>query len=373
MADCASKPNNRRTFSDRRGSELVWPQMVLTTVLAVFVLEPKVDVALAQSSASNHSVSQPSSFDSAPYMADLQRRLKKHWFPPQNSEFKNAVVSFKVHSGGELSDLKLVRSSGQALIDNVALKAVEDAAPYRPLPTGAPEHLDIRFTFPTRVAEATGFRDYTPNVALSDQPKTFSSPAEERQLLSNQERDRILAEMNSRMKPYESVYEAPSANGKSTTRQMWDGKHIRFDTDDLSIIFDFPGKTVISLLNREKKCFKIPMTADRFSSIMLDPRRQALSAEQRQALSGKELGAKVVNGHPCHGYEYSVDNAGHEKVVSTIWIGDDTQNMMVQFEHANLSGKSVITALKSYKEGIPEEDLLKISDGFVEMKSPAGQ
>jgi TonB family protein len=94
--------------------------------------------------------------DFGPYMADLQRRIKKHWFPPKGNESKRVVVVFKVHSGGELSGLHLDHSSGVAIADNAALKAVEDAAPFRPLPAGAPDAVDIQFTFDYNVFTGGG-------------------------------------------------------------------------------------------------------------------------------------------------------------------------------------------------------------------------
>lgn len=94
--------------------------------------------------------------DFGPYMADLQRRIKKHWFPPKGNESKRVVVIFKIHSGGELSGLRLDHSSGVAIADNAALKAVDDAAPFRPLPTGAPDSVDIQFTFDYNVFTGHG-------------------------------------------------------------------------------------------------------------------------------------------------------------------------------------------------------------------------
>lgn len=85
--------------------------------------------------------------DFGPYMADLQRRIKRAWFPPKGNESKRVVVVFKVHRGGELSNLRLERSSGVAIADQAALKAIENAAPFRPLPAGAADDVDIQFTF----------------------------------------------------------------------------------------------------------------------------------------------------------------------------------------------------------------------------------
>ena len=82
-----------------------------------------------------------------PYMADLQRRIKRAWFPPKGNESKRVVVVFKVHSDGRLSHLRLEKPSGIAIVDQAALKAVEGASPFKPLPEGSPSDVDIQFTF----------------------------------------------------------------------------------------------------------------------------------------------------------------------------------------------------------------------------------
>lgn len=94
--------------------------------------------------------------DFGPYMADLQRRIKKAWFPPRGQESRRVVVIFKIHSMGELSDLRIDRSSGVASADQAALTAVQNAAPFRQLPAGAPSVVDIQFTFDYNVFGGSG-------------------------------------------------------------------------------------------------------------------------------------------------------------------------------------------------------------------------
>ncbi len=93
------------------------------------------------------SVAAQADVDFGPYMADLQRRIKRAWFPPRGQESRRVVVVFKVHSQGELSDLRIDKSGGTAIADQAALQAVQNAAPFRPLPPGAPSVVDIQFTF----------------------------------------------------------------------------------------------------------------------------------------------------------------------------------------------------------------------------------
>jgi TonB family protein len=83
----------------------------------------------------------------APYRADLQRRIKRAWFPPRGFESKRVRVVFKVHKDGKMTNLRILISSGLQIADAAALKAVENAAPFRPLPDGIPNDVDIEFTF----------------------------------------------------------------------------------------------------------------------------------------------------------------------------------------------------------------------------------
>jgi TonB family protein len=94
--------------------------------------------------------------DFGPYMADLQRRIKRAWFPPKGNESKRVKVVFKVHKDGQMTNLRILISSGLQIADAAALKAVENAAPFRPLPDGAPTDVDIEFTFDYNVFNGGG-------------------------------------------------------------------------------------------------------------------------------------------------------------------------------------------------------------------------
>lgn len=82
-----------------------------------------------------------------PYMADLQRRIKRNWFPPTDQASKRVTARFTINQSGKLSNLRLAASSGSAVADQAALKAISNAAPFAPLPEGAPESVDIEFKF----------------------------------------------------------------------------------------------------------------------------------------------------------------------------------------------------------------------------------
>jgi TonB family protein len=88
--------------------------------------------------------------DFDPFMADLTRRIKRAWFPPKGWEGKRVTVVFTIHRGGELANLALGHSSGVAGANEAALRAVERAAPFRPIPNGNKQSIDIRFIFDIR-------------------------------------------------------------------------------------------------------------------------------------------------------------------------------------------------------------------------------
>lgn len=94
--------------------------------------------------------------DYSKYMAALQRRIKQNWFPPKCPDSKKITVRFNILRNGSLRNLKLVNSSGIAINDTAALKAVSNAAPFAPLPEGSPEDVDIEFKFDYNVFSNSG-------------------------------------------------------------------------------------------------------------------------------------------------------------------------------------------------------------------------
>jgi TonB family protein len=81
-----------------------------------------------------------------PYLRDLQRRIKRTWHPPKDSQFRGgACVQFTVLHNGAITNLKLYRTSGDEGFDQAALKSIENAAPFASL--SANDKIDIQFTF----------------------------------------------------------------------------------------------------------------------------------------------------------------------------------------------------------------------------------
>ncbi len=98
----------------------------------------------ASGSNSSESVSDPD-VDYGPYMAYLERRIKKQWDAPM--VVGKAVVSFTLALDGKITDIKTAHSSGSIVFDKSALAALNAAAPFRELPRSSPASVQIQFTF----------------------------------------------------------------------------------------------------------------------------------------------------------------------------------------------------------------------------------
>ena len=87
------------------------------------------------------------------YVADVENSIKKHWHPPKVHASKNVVVSFDINTSGTISQLKIKQSSGIDEADRAALQAVQAAAPFPALPSGAPTSVSIEYSFDYNVHE----------------------------------------------------------------------------------------------------------------------------------------------------------------------------------------------------------------------------
>jgi len=85
--------------------------------------------------------------DFGPYMAQLQRTIKRHWFPPKKNASKKFQVFFTVSRDGSVGNLKVSKSSGDEDEDQAGLAAIKEIGKFDPLPDGAPTSVDVQFNF----------------------------------------------------------------------------------------------------------------------------------------------------------------------------------------------------------------------------------
>jgi TonB family protein len=72
--------------------------------------------------------------DFGPYVAELQRRIRRNWAPPVEDRSKRVVVLFHISRDGRLLNPQIQQSSGSPTADQAAIAAVRASAPFRTLP-----------------------------------------------------------------------------------------------------------------------------------------------------------------------------------------------------------------------------------------------
>ena len=90
--------------------------------------------------------------DLTSYLNKLKQRVRQQWLPGMSQSNRRTVLNFTINRSGQVSNLNIAQTSGFSVTDEVALNAIQRAAPFAPLPTGYPKnHLDIEFTFDINV------------------------------------------------------------------------------------------------------------------------------------------------------------------------------------------------------------------------------
>ena len=77
----------------------------------------------------------------------LKQRVWPAWVTPERHQTVSMVVSFEIDKDGNVSELKIKRSSGDIEFDNSALDAVRNVSPFEPLPAGNATSADVALTF----------------------------------------------------------------------------------------------------------------------------------------------------------------------------------------------------------------------------------
>lgn len=131
--------------------------IVAAAILAIFATSFGLFSYVHMSQSSTKSVRNEKNVDFGPYMAKLNREIKSHWHPPKSDVSKRIRVHFKVSKNGEISDIGFDRLSRDAEADAAALKSVIESMPsVPPLPEGAPESVDINFSFDYELSKGAG-------------------------------------------------------------------------------------------------------------------------------------------------------------------------------------------------------------------------
>ena len=87
-----------------------------------------------------------------------------------STETKPMIISFHVETSGKVNDLKVIESSGWSVTDELALKAVKEASPFRAMPK-VPAGLDVKFTFDAQGVELV--KPQSPGSQSQEKPRGF--------------------------------------------------------------------------------------------------------------------------------------------------------------------------------------------------------
>jgi len=91
---------------------------------------------------SNISIGKP--FKYPWYLNTLCAKVENNWKPPIKDENISVVVGFTIYRNGDISEVVLKQSSGNDMLDKIAIRAIKTAAPFPKLPPGE-DVLEIDF------------------------------------------------------------------------------------------------------------------------------------------------------------------------------------------------------------------------------------
>ncbi len=86
--------------------------------------------------------------DFGPFMADLEKRIKRNWLPPRGSESTKVMLLFYLARDGKVVKIETSKPSGDEEADRAAIAAVNASAPFMAFPPQVKEDiLPVEFTF----------------------------------------------------------------------------------------------------------------------------------------------------------------------------------------------------------------------------------
>jgi TonB family protein len=97
-------------------------------------------------------ISAPGDFKYHWYLNAVRSKIESNWRPASENRNLAVVVSFEIHSDGSAHAIRVTSSSGDAKVDNLAIRAVTISSPFEKLPPDfAGDRVEINFTLrPTR-------------------------------------------------------------------------------------------------------------------------------------------------------------------------------------------------------------------------------
>jgi len=154
---------------------------------------------------------------------------------------------------------------------------------------------------------------------------------------------------------------------QSTAAGVGAARHISDGQGRLRIEIQQPGNTQIGIVDYVKG-FTTEIVPSKQIAVTTPVVPHQSMAEESVKRDGTPIGTKVIDGHPCHGYQRR-----QGLFTSDIWIGDDT-HYMVHSDTYFQKDKSTF-ALRDWSDDPPSPDLFQIPPNFkvINLPPPKGQ
>ncbi len=162
-------------------------------------------------------------------------------------------------------------------------------------------------------------------------------------------------------KAYEASYDVQSAAGKNSLRMVTDGQgHTRNEITTpqgkMITIIDAPGKIMYSIVEAQHMIMKMPYQ---------ETSTGVTDEQSAKAVNAKSLGNKVIDGHPCHGWQTIKNDSTTES-----WTGDDIGCVVISTTKGPSSQS--IMHLTKYSDAKPNPADFSVPSGYKVMEMPSG-
>ncbi len=112
--------------------------------------------------------------DTQPYMDAMGTKIKAAWWVPKRLLFNQVVLKLIIDKDGNLTSSSVLKPSGDANADKLALIAVRRAAPFGPMPEGAKTPYTIQYTLGYQSSDKDHFVVWNGEKVSKDQSYTTS-------------------------------------------------------------------------------------------------------------------------------------------------------------------------------------------------------
>lgn len=163
-------------------------------------------------------------------------------------------------------------------------------------------------------------------------------------------------------KAFDATYEMGGPLGNSTMRLLSDGQgHTRQEVTAANsgykvvTITDYPKKTAVNLMVEQKMAIRMPFKPSTTHEVM-----DEATAKEHGATA---LGVKIIDGHPCHGWQYSTGNQLNE-----VWSGDDIGNVVYSVQKSPQG--QITMKLNKYSSNAPAAEVFSVPSDFQFIQVP---